>query len=554
MQKKQLDNIYAPACTGMSSTRSKLIKATPIAVVAIAVYAFFKKVVYKDIVYYGNWELLKSVLGTAIIRFYIKIKECFFYKKKLKPKKLEDVSKEWLMQVLYSAKVLKQSTKISKIAVQKIDAGQTGQAGRLTLEYTNSADAQAAQLPNSMIIKMSRQDFLGSLLNTITRLYEECKTYKTILCEYKLPTCTAYYTDVDPLTKDFILLLEDASFVHGFGYVKSSTISGILRDGRSQEEFADHYKKHYHDKLLPTDKPSLLYNPKTVDLALQYMKSAAKSIAKFHAKSWNSAKLLNELKSNKTVRFKNFARGISLLAADWEKTKAKARSGKYEKTKPWRNAENIAEFEKEIETAVLCPLYNMTRNSGCAGYRKKWRSFLNEDVYTELATSMGCFARIHGDFHVENLFVRQFDNNVSSKDKEILNTALVILDWQVCGIGVPARDIGQLVSLSGLDQYHKRKFEKEIVETWWNELILNGVSDTEYPLSLAWAHYKYHHAATSATILMLANTLKLFEDAGGTIYCMLVDSFREGIERHGSAEKSFNEMQHVLDCMRGEAK
>ena len=29
----------------MSSTRSKLIKATPIAVVAIAVYAFFKKVV-----------------------------------------------------------------------------------------------------------------------------------------------------------------------------------------------------------------------------------------------------------------------------------------------------------------------------------------------------------------------------------------------------------------------------------------------------------------------------------------------------------------------------
>ena len=53
MQKK-LDNIYAPACTGMSSTRSKLIKATPIAVVAIAVYAFFQKVVYKDIVYYGD--------------------------------------------------------------------------------------------------------------------------------------------------------------------------------------------------------------------------------------------------------------------------------------------------------------------------------------------------------------------------------------------------------------------------------------------------------------------------------------------------------------------
>ena len=35
------------------------------------------------------------------------------------------------MQVLYSAKVLKQSTKISKIAVQKIDAGQTGQGNHV---------------------------------------------------------------------------------------------------------------------------------------------------------------------------------------------------------------------------------------------------------------------------------------------------------------------------------------------------------------------------------------------------------------------------------------
>lgn len=538
----------------MSSTRSKLIKATPIAVVALAVYVFFQKVLYKDIVYYGNWELFKSIVRTAIIRLYIQIKGYFFSEKKLKPKKLDDISKEWLMQVLYSTKLFRQSTIISKIAIQKIDAGQTGQAGRLTLEYANSADARAEKLPQSMIIKMSRQDFLGSLLNTITRLYEECETYKTILCECELPVCTAYYTDVDPLTKDFILLLEDASFVHDVGYVKSSTISGILRDGRSQEEFADHYKFHYHDQLLPTDKPSLLYNQKTVNLALKYMKSAAKSIAKFHAKSWNSVHLLNELKSKKTVRFGNFARGIALLAADWEKTKAKARSGKYEKTKPWRNAENIAKFEKQIETAVLCPLYNLARNSGCADYSKTWRSFINEDVYTELATSMGCFARIHGDFHVENLFIRQFDSNVSPEDKEILKRALVILDWQICGIGVPARDIGQLVSLSGLDQYHKRKFEKEILETWWNELILNGVSDTEYPLSLAWAHYKYHHAATSATILMLANTLKLFEDAGGTIYCMLVDSFREGIERHGSPEKSFEEIQHVLNCMRGESK
>ena len=88
--------------------------------------------------------------------------------------------------------------------------------------------------------------------------------------------------------------------------------------------------------------------------------------------------------------------------------------------------------------------------------------------------------------------------------------------------------------------------EKEVVEIWWNELIINGVSDTEYPIGLAWAQYKYYHAASCGMIIMLANLLKLFDDFDGTMYCMLVDSFKECLARHGSPEKNYREVQKIL--------
>ena len=57
---------------------STIIKVTtPIAITAIAVYMFFKKVIYTDVIYLGRWELLKSILNTAWIRLYIKTKEYF---------------------------------------------------------------------------------------------------------------------------------------------------------------------------------------------------------------------------------------------------------------------------------------------------------------------------------------------------------------------------------------------------------------------------------------------------------------------------------------------
>ena len=533
---------------------STIIKVTtPIAITAIAVYMFFKKVIYTDVIYLGRWELLKSILNTAWIRLYIKTKEYFASERSKydKPKNLEDITKEWLMKVLHSTKAISRNTKISKLQVQKIDAGQTGQTGRLKLEYADSTDENVSKPPPSMIVKMSRRDFLGSLLNTTTRLYRECNTYETILSENDLPTCTYYYTNVDTMTKDFILLLEDASYVQDEGYVKSSTISGILRDGRSQKEFSDEFKSRFSEKSPPYDIPSPLYDTKAVHLACQYIKVAAKAIASFHAQFWNSASLLENI--NKMERFANFARGFSLLSTDWAKTKEKARSGNYEKTKPWRDADNIEAFEKEIENAVLCPLYDIAKSKGCKHPREQWRSVINADNLVELITSMGGFSRIHGDFHTENLFVRQFnhgdDNHISTHDMKMSKKELIILDWQVSDVGPPVKDIAQLISMSGLDQFHKCMLEKEVVEIWWNELIMHGVSDTEYPIGLAWAQYKYYHAASSGIILMLANALKLFEDNDGTIYCMLVDSFKEGLARHGSPEKNYLEVQQILKDM-----
>ena len=74
---------------------STIIKVTtPIAITAIAVYMFFKKVIYTDAIYLGRWELLKSILNTAWIRLYIKTKEYFASERSKydKPKNLEDIN------------------------------------------------------------------------------------------------------------------------------------------------------------------------------------------------------------------------------------------------------------------------------------------------------------------------------------------------------------------------------------------------------------------------------------------------------------------------------
>ena len=94
---------------------STIIKVTtPIAITAIAVYMFFKKVIYTDVIYLGKWELLKSILNTAWIRLYIKMKEYFASERSKydKPKNLEDITKEWLMKVLHSTKAISRNTKI----------------------------------------------------------------------------------------------------------------------------------------------------------------------------------------------------------------------------------------------------------------------------------------------------------------------------------------------------------------------------------------------------------------------------------------------------------
>ena len=42
---------------------------------------------------------------------------------------------------------------------------------------------------------------------------------------------------------------------------------------------------------------------------------------------------------------------------------------------------------------------------------------------------------------------------------------------------------------------------------------------------------------------------ELFEDFDGTIYCMIVDSFKECLDHYGSPEKNYEEVQKILKDM-----
>lgn len=80
------------------------------------------------------------------------------------------------------------------------------QLARLTLDY----EGEAAGAPRTLIAKMPSHDPQTRGMVSIFRFYErEVRFYRELASEVDIRTARAYYSDFDPATGDFILLLED---------------------------------------------------------------------------------------------------------------------------------------------------------------------------------------------------------------------------------------------------------------------------------------------------------------------------------------------------------
>ena len=66
---------------------------------------------------------------------------------------------------------------------------------------------------------------------------------------------------------------------------------------------------------------------------------------------------------------------------------------------------------------------------------------------------------------------------------------VVWVDWPEVGIWEPMVDIGQTM-ISDIKLDVRREHERDLVKTYWDNLISRGVSPTEYTFQQCWKSYQ----------------------------------------------------------------
>lgn len=87
---------------------------------------------------------------------------------------------------------------------------------------------------------------------------------------------------------------------------------------------------------------------------------------------------------------------------------------------------------------------------------------------------------VHGDFHPANMLWRLTPDESGHH--------LVLLDWEVVGIGCGAQDLGQLF-ISHVDPAKRREVEHIAVRKYYDDLIALGVPASDYSWEKCWSDY-----------------------------------------------------------------
>lgn len=116
--------------------------------------------------------------------------------------------------------------------------------------------------------------------------------------------------------------------------------------------------------------------------------------------------------------------------------------------------------------------------------RINWEAFqdrIQEDPWT----------LVHGDYHPANMLWRATSPKPAdnSADAEARASSLVLLDWEVVGLGSGAQDVGQYV-ISHMSPPTRRECEEPLMRLYYSQLVSYGtVSTEEYPWEKCWGEY-----------------------------------------------------------------
>jgi hypothetical protein len=420
---------------------------------------------------------------------------------------------------------------------------------------------------------MTRQDVVGKTVNMLVGMYRECYVYRDLLPLTDLPVPRCYYASVSSWSRDFLALLSDGAYLGpARGRVSSQTLGTMaVRPGLGVPDAicAPGFLPEVFDATPPVDMPESYLAVERVPEVVSTMKRACVLMSKMHAKFWGDYSLFSrDLSLNNRDKLSEC---FALMKGSWEKTKAKARSGKYEgKCGPWRGLPRgeWEGFEEMVEQTLMYP--NIRWGLKTHGRGNGWRR-QDEDTYRWDIIADAGFTLIHGDFHAENVFIRKLSEEEEGGERKVGEKAgadhmekkkkkyktgprsskeptpeFLILDWQLPEVGDPIKDIARMTVMGGLDNYHRNVHEKAIVRAWWEALIEHGVPEAEYPWDLAWVSYRWWCGWQAALVLMACHVAKWFEEHDGAGYRTAVDKFKAVVHFHGDPRKLFEERAAIL--------
>lgn len=123
----------------------------------------------------------------------------------------EDVDAAWLTAALHQAGELPQG-RVVEFASQSVGAGMLGDSVRFDLTY----DRERPEAPASVVGKFPSADPVSKATGAGVGLYmKEVRFYQEVADTVAIRTPKPYFADIDPVTHDFTLLLEDMGPARG---------------------------------------------------------------------------------------------------------------------------------------------------------------------------------------------------------------------------------------------------------------------------------------------------------------------------------------------------
>lgn len=301
---------------------------------------------------------------------------------------------------------------------------------------------------------------------------------------------------------------------------------GLAREGKFYCTFYEHFKeilpvvKYSHGDLESGEK-FILFEDLSDSVQTGYYFGPHSPL--------NWGKDLNaEKKDLHDVTLEMILEGSMMLAAryhgmNWKNASLLADDMSWLRGSAWIKGRDETGWQGGQSYVKHCWMKTKAEKFGQADYKVKWSPYMIELIDTAMdklswihfqeRIQNAPWTLVHGDFHPANMMWRPDDKCAQVKGvPAVVPTTepeadgnergphhshvhhrhqlhnLVLLDWEVVGIGSGAQDLGQYF-ISHLHPIERRKYEERMIRLYYAQLLSYGVQTEEYTYEMCWKEY-----------------------------------------------------------------